>query len=301
MSISIKKVAIIVILSLIYAPVIALDVVATIKPLHSLVQAVLGDSAQAKLLLDSNASPHQVQLKPSDVRSLNTANVVFMIDPSFEGFMRSIIESAPTELIIIKLGQNDAIKHLPTRQHKHENHSDKQHNDFDPHLWLSPENAKTIVRIIANQLAEINTSNASLYHKNLDKTLARLDQLDDDLKHQLYGFENLAYITQHDAYQYFEVQYKLNFIKAIALDSSIPPSVKLALNIQESIKSHNVRCIFREPQFSERMVNSFANNAGINTSILDPIGVDLAPGEDLYFDLMKNLANNFTKCLTQGA
>ena len=280
-----------------HSSVFALDVVVTIKPIHSLVQSVLGNSAKAKLLLDNSASPHDVQLKPSDIKSLNQANVVFMIDRSFEGFMNTVINAAPTELNIIELGRDAALQRLPIRGHDHNTHDDEEHAFIDPHLWLNPQNAKTMVKIIASRLTNIDESNSKLYQENLNNTLRRLSLLDEDLAMKLDKFKTLAFITQHDAYQYFDERYDLNFIKSIALDSSIPPSVKLALNIQKSIKSDNVRCIFREPQFSDRLINVIAENTGIHSGILDPIGVDLTPGEDLYFDLMNNLGSNFTDCL----
>ena len=293
-----KKFVLLILTGLFCTSTFALNVVVTIKPLHSLVQSILGDSNNAKLLLDSSASPHDVQLKPSDIRELNKADVVILVDQSFEGFMQRIIQSAPNERMIIELSQDEAIMRLNARDHLHETHTDTDHSSFDPHLWLNPQNAKLIIRNITRHLIELDEVNTDLYRKNLDKTLTKLDQLDNDLKTRLNGFEKLAYITQHDAYQYFENRYKLNFIKAISLDSSIPPSVKLALNIQNDINTHNVRCIFREPQFSERLVNTLAESANIKTAELDPIGINLTPGPDLYFDLMTNLADNFAKCLT---
>jgi zinc transport system substrate-binding protein len=292
-----KKVVLLVISSFIYQPVFALDVVVTIKPLHSLVQSILGEGTQADLLLDKSASPHDVQLKPSDIRLLNQANLVFMIDRKFEGFMQTLIKSVPPTLTIIEMSEHDEIMRLQPRDHKHAGQKDQDHADIDPHLWLSPENAKSMARVIATRLSEIDRANSNLYQANLGNTLDRLNQLDNDLKMRLSGLENLAFITQHDAYQYFENHYNLNFIRSLALDSSIPPSVKLALNIQKSIKEHDVRCIFREPQYSDRLVNTIAQSAAIKTGVLDPIGLELSPGPDLYFDLMNNLSKSFADCL----
>ena len=292
-----KKITLIVITGFFYSSAFALEIVVTVKPLHSLVQSILGDSAEATLLLDNSASPHDVQLKPSAIRALSKADAVIMIDQSFEGFMHRIIKSATTALTIIQLSQYDELKRLKPRNHQHEGHSQDSHAVFDPHFWLSPDNAISIVKIVTRRLNEIDETNSSLYQANLEKTIHRLTLLDEKLRMQLNRFEDLAYITQHDAYQYFEVHYNLNFIKSIALDSSIPPSVKLALTIQKDIKNHNVRCIYGEPQFSQRLVNTIAKNAGIKSGILDPIGIDLSPGADLYFELMENLSNNFTQCL----
>lgn len=279
-------------------PAHALDVVVTIKPLHSLVQSILGDSGQARLLLDNSASPHDVQLKPSDVRLLNRADTVFLIDRKFEGFMERFIKSAPAELNIVELAQDSALKRLPVRQHDRTHRAGKHHADFDPHIWLNPENAKIMVGIIAGWLARLDGANADLYQMNLVKTLEKLDLLDNDLNARLSGLKHSAFITQHDAFQYFEARYELKFIRAIALDSSVPGSIKLAMEIQNSIESNNVTCIFHEPQYSDRLVRRLADSAGIKTGMLDPIGINLNPGPELYFDLMENIGNNFLQCMS---
>ncbi len=293
-----KKIALLIIVNLISWPVFALNVAVTIKPLHSLVQSILGEQTHAVLIIDSSASPHDVQLKPSDIRALQRANLVFMIDRRFEGFMHRIIDSGSGKLTVIEMSEFEQLKRLPPRDHRHGAHTGQIYAQIDPHLWLNPENAKSMATIIAHQLAEIDNSNAKLYNTNLEHTLGKLDELDNALNIQLSGFSDLAFMTQHDAYQYFEERYNLKFAGAIALDSGIPASVKLALNIQKSIRAHDVRCIFREPQYSDRLVKTIAENAGIKNGILDPVGVGLTPGPELYFDLMRNLGSNFTKCFS---
>lgn len=285
-------------LTLCISPVYALQAVATIKPLHSLVQSILGDSATAELLLDSSASPHEVQLKPSDIRTLNKADVVFMIDRSFEGFMVSVLDSIPDGLSVVEMGQDEAVERLPPRSLDQHEHGHGHHGDIDPHMWLDPINAKLITRAIAGQLAKLDESNSALYQQNLLKTLERLDALDEVLSARLAGFQSQAFITQHDAYQYFDRRYGLNFISSIALDSAVPASVKQALKIQSTIEAQQVKCIYQEPQFSDRLATTIAESTGIKIGILDPIGVNLTPGPDLYFELMRNLADNFTQCMT---
>ena len=186
------KIKLLFVASLICSPVFALDIVVTIKPLHSLVQSILGQGTQATLLIDKSASPHDVQLKPSDIRALNQANVLIMIDQKFEGFMNTVIKSAPTGLTIIEISDDDSLRRLPARDHEHAGHTDQTHADIDPHIWLNPENAKSMARIIAARLSEIDEVNSNSYKVNLNNTLDRLNQLDKDLGEQLSGLENLA-------------------------------------------------------------------------------------------------------------
>ena len=72
-------------------------VLATIKPLHSLVQSVLGDTARVQLLLDNTASPHDFQMKPSQIRALHQADIVFYIDADFEQFLQRVLPDLPED------------------------------------------------------------------------------------------------------------------------------------------------------------------------------------------------------------
>ena len=275
----------------------AQNIVATIKPVHSIVQNILGDTIEAKLLIDNNSSAHNYQLKPSDIKLINKADVVFYIDPTLESFISRITGFNTSANRFVQLTSEDGLVLLEPRSDSHGH--DHEHDIVDTHIWLDPVNAKIIAKIVFKTLSAIYPENKEIYETNLIKTIEKLEQLDSSLKAKLEPIEHAAFITQHDAYQYFDKHYNLNFIRAISLDASIPPSVKLTQNLRISIENNNVKCIFSEPQYSDRLVKAIVNDARINAGILDPIGIDLNPGETLYFDLLTNLANNFVNCLVQ--
>ena len=286
------------------APVFSENFVATIKPIHSLLQSILGDTENAVLLIDNNASPHNYQLKPSNIKTLTQAELIVFIDPSFEVFMEKLSSSIGQNVELIELAHQGNLELLEPRKYDTNNdsseHDTHDHGLIDPHLWLNPNNARAIVTLLAEKLSVLKPENKSIYQQNLKKTIDKLDNLENQLLHQLKPLSKSQFIVQHDAYYYFEKYYGLESISALALDAAIPPSVKLVQNISDSIEENNVVCIFYEPQFSAKLVKAIAADTNIKTTELDPIGQDINPGSDLYFELMSQLGNNFEKCLRQA-
>lgn len=302
----------------------AKDVIVTIKPLHSLVSGVLGESGKARLLLEDNTSPHDFHLKPSQVKALHQADLVFYIDDSFETFLRGTFKTLPkkvkraavgekaglTLLAYRKGGAWDAHEHEHETDHeehhddeekehvKKEHHSDHDdHGDYDMHVWLDPENARKIVKFIAKELSVISPSNQDLYEKNANKTIAKIDALDKELKETLSGLQGVPFIVFHDAYQYFERAYSLNAVGSIVFEPDESPSARRIKEVREKLQQTKVKCILREPQFSDRLVKTVKEGTDARIGTIDPLGADLDNGQTLYFALMRNLASNLKQCL----
>jgi zinc transport system substrate-binding protein len=103
------------------------------------------------------------------------------------------------------------------------------------------------------------------------------------------GLENKSFIVFHDAYQYFEKAYNLKAVGSITLEPDESPSPKRIKEIRHKLIESEVKCVFREPQFSDRLVNVAIEGSSAKSGTLDPLGTDLMVGEGLYLELLKNL------------
>lgn len=284
-------------------------VVVTVKPLHSLVQGVMGDTAEATLLVTGTASPHGFSLKPSQVGALQAATVVFYIDETMETFLKNALDSLPDTVRKLRLSQADGIVLLERRDsgaweaedhhggHSHhagEEHGDEAHN---MHLWLDPRNAVKMVRAINETLAGIYPENAALYTANAARLIARLGALDEELAGRLAPVRDRPFVVLHDAYPYFEARYGLTAVGSLTLEPDSPASAKKLKEIRHKLEATGARCLFREPQFSDRLLRTAAEGLDVNIGTLDPLGGELEPGADLYFILMRTLAGNLADCL----
>ena len=175
--------------------------------------------------------------------------------------------------------------------HGHEGHA---HGEYDPHIWLDPANAKTILNEMAEHLIENDEKNASIYKSNLDKALKDIDKLISDVNSELN--QNISFIVFHDAYQYFENRFNVKVLGAFTVNTDVMPGAEQLSEIREIIEHDKVGCIFSEPQFNPDIINAVAKDMDIKTGVLDPLGATLDPGKGLYFKLIKNMSNSFKGC-----
>jgi len=298
-------------------------VIASIKPLHSLVSYVMDGVGTPDILVDGSSSPHTFQLKPSHATMLQEADIVFWIGEDLESFLETPLESIAKNSKHITLMESDEIELLKFREKnifgghddhddhgdghdEHDEHADEHgnghddhhdghaHGEHDIHFWLDPEIAKTIVKIVTRELSEIDPANSSTYKSNSTKAINEIDQLIMDTKSKINS--NASYVVFHDAYQYFEKRFGVEVVGALTVNPEVLPGAKQLSEIREVIEHENINCLFSEPQFNPSIAETIASDTGIKSAIIDPLGAELDLGKDLYFDLIGDIASSFESC-----
>ena len=168
------------------------------------------------------------------------------------------------------------------------------HGEFDVHIWLDPNNAKVIVKEVANELASLDSKNSNFYKMNAKKTIEKLDILINQIDKSIN--KKASFVTFHDAYQYFEKRFGVEALGALTINTDIQPGAKQIAEIKDLVEDKNIKCIFSEPQFNPKLINMIAKSTGAKTGILDPLGSSYKPGKDLYFNLINDLYENLNKC-----
>ena len=168
------------------------------------------------------------------------------------------------------------------------------HGEFDVHIWLDPNNAKVIVKEVANELASLDSKNSNFYKMNAKKTVEKLDTLINQIDKSIN--KKASFVTFHDAYQYFEKRFGVEALGALTINTDIQPGAKQIAEIKDLVEDKNIKCIFSEPQFNPKLINMIAKSTGAKTGILDPLGSSYKPGKDLYFNLINDLYENLNKC-----
>ncbi len=277
------------------------EVVASIKPIHSLIAGVMEGVREPDLIVAGGASPHLYALKPLDARRLERADIVFWIGPIFEGFLEKPLAALAGKAEIVELDRAPGVALLPAREggawEEDEHHHAASALEQDGHLFLDPENAKAIVRIAAARLAALDRANAARYAANASALERRLDALDAALRQRLAAVGGVRFVVFHDAYQYFERRYGLAAIGSITVTPESQPGARRLQAIRDKIRTLGARCVFREPQFEPRLVDVVISGTAARTGVLDPEGALLARGPELYFNLMNGLADGLMRCL----
>lgn len=284
-------------------------VVASLQPVHSLAAGVMQGVGQPRLLVAGGASPHDYSLRPSDARAIAEADVVFWIGPDLESFLVRPLQNAKSTVQHVALLEAPDVTVWPLRTggvwEAHSDEDDHGHRqghkaDHDAHIWLDPVNAIAMTRRMVAVLGEVDSDHKVDYERNGAALIERLNQLNQQLALQLAPIKDQPYVVFHDAYQYFERRYGLNAVGSVVLDPEQRPGAKRVAEIQTRIRDHGVRCVFSEPQFQPALVQTVIAGSGARTGILDPLGAEIPPGPDAYFQLLEGLADALRACLSDS-
>ncbi len=283
------------------APAVAeIKVAATIKPVHSLVAAVMGDVGEPALLLDGPASPHVTALRPSQARIIEDSDVVFAVGEDLEAFLHRLIENDDGTRIV-ELAEAPGIELLDYRQiddHEDDHEGgDHEHGNVNPHIWLDPSNARAMAKHIAEVLGTADPGNAERYSDNAEALISDLNELESELADRLSPVKDRPFLVFHDAYPYFEGRFGLEGLGAIVLNPETPPGARRLMEIRHRIEEAGVACVFSEPQFEIGYVTTVLEGTGARTASLDPLGVNVEAGPDAYRRMLTGLTETLADCL----
>lgn len=295
------------------------DVVASIKPLHALVAAVMGDVGAPGLLVKGAASPHTYALRPSDAAALERADLVFWIGPGMELFLADALGTLAVNARQVELTETPGLVLLPLRRggafephehgeaeaahghaeeaHGHDAHDHHDETDADMHFWLDPDNAGLMVTAIAEALVAADPENAETYMHNAGAELDRLTALAAEIAAMLEPVRDVPFVVFHDAYQYFESRFGLAAVGALTVTPDTMPGAARIGQLRDTIRESGAACVFAEPQFSPAIIGSVIEGTSARTGTLDPEGATLAEGAGLYAALLTGLAQSFRACL----
>ena len=285
-------------------------VIASVVPVHGIVTAVMGETGQPELLLSGAMSEHRATYTPQQIADLGKADLVFIVGQGLEAKLSQISGSeAVNGKRFVELSTVPGIATHPIREggawEAHDHDHDHDHGDekpegvlsFDPHVWLDPENAKVMAAAVAVELARADPANADIYAKNAEAFARALDALSGQIAAELAPVKEVPYVVFHDAYQYFEKRFGLNPAGSISDVSAKAPSAKRLKEVRGKIKKVKAACVFREPQYDGKMVETVIEGTGARTGVLDPLGADIPPGPEAYQQLLSRLSGDLKACL----
>jgi zinc transport system substrate-binding protein len=294
-------------------------VVASIKPVHALVAGVMAGIGEPDILVDGAASPHAYSLKPSQARALQSADVIFWVGHELEAFLEKPLETLGADARLVELADADGLLKLALREggsfdaHEHENGHDEDHagspgehdheanhEETNLHIWLHPENARTMISVIESTLADTDRQNADRYSANADELRARIDALTAEIEATLAPVKERRFVVFHDAYPYFENRFGVSAVGSITVNPDSIPGAERIREIQARVRALGVTCVFTEPQFEPKLVSVVMEGTDAKSAVLDPLGASIENGPELYFTLMRNMAAAMRGCLSGG-
>ena len=167
------------------------------------------------------------------------------------------------------------------------------------HLWYSPAISQIVSQKVADKLTEQHPDKKELIAKNLADFNRTLTEQSDKIKAQLAPLKDKGFFVFHDAYSYFNDAYGLNQTGYFTINPLVAPGAKTIAHIKEEIEEHHVNCLFAEPQFTPKVIDSLAQSTKVNVGRLDPIGDNVQLGPNSYANFLQATADSYAQCLSK--
>lgn len=267
-----------------------IKVVTSFYPMYLLASNVVKDIDNVELINMTNSATgclHDYSLTTDNIKLLEDCDVFIINGAGMESFLDKVLEQKPDLKII------DASEGIELIKSDYEEESDDHDHDHDeeynPHVWLSVENAIKQVENIENKLIEYNSINKDKYSKNAKEYIEQLSNLDNKIHSELDNIKNKNIVTFHEAFPYFAKEYGLNIVGVVQREAGSEPSAKELQETIEKIKKLDVKAICVEPQYSTKAAETISKETNVKVYTLDPIVTEESKNSS-YIDIMnKNL------------
>jgi zinc transport system substrate-binding protein len=265
-----------------------IGVVVTILPQADFVENVGGEKVDITVMVPPGADPHTYELTPSQLVKVSKAKMYAKVGSGVEfelAWMDKIIKQNKAMLVV---DCSKGIQMMEMEEHHGDEDDGEHHQGEDPHIWLSPKNAKLMVENICSGLVQVDPQNEAYYTRNRDEYLAKLDALDKDIQEGLSGLENRRFIVFHPAWGYFARDYNLEQIP-IEIGGK-EPSAKDIANLIQKAEEQNIKIVFASPEFNPRSAEVIAKEIGGRVVFIDPLAKD-------YIKNMRLVLNEFVQVM----
>ncbi len=263
-----------------------LNVVVTIPVLKDLVEQVGGPHVRVTSLLKGYENEHTYSPKPSDLVAVRNAQLLFEVGLGLEVWVANLVKSAGRPSLTV-ITTSKGIDLIPDDQEGEAGHEDVgAHPRGNPHVWLDPENAVTMMRQVTEVLVKANPGHAQEFLQNQATFLKRLDQLRAELADRLSKLGDRRFIAHHPAWPYFARRFGFVIVGTIQTQSASEPSAIQLQRLITTIKKERVKAVVSEIQLSQRLPELLARETGARVVVLTTLPGGL-PRTDTYLDMLR--------------
>jgi zinc transport system substrate-binding protein len=252
-------------------------------PLAEFAKRVGGDKIEVVNITPVGVEAHDYEPTPRDVVAIRTSRLFLYQGANFDPWAERVAKDiSGSNIAVINMAENFDLINVEAGKK-------------DPHFWLDPILAKKEVVIISDELKGIDPDNTSVYEENTQKFLASLDILDQTIRSGLSNCALSEIIVSHEAFNYFASRYGLHAISISGVSPDVEPSAQVLGEISKTAKEKNIQYIFFETLVSPKLAETVAKEAGIQTSVLNPVeGLtpdEVSAGKDYLSIMAENLHN----------
>ena len=266
-------------------------VLVSIKPIHSIIAALMQDTNGPDLLIKGKQTPYDFQLNPSAADQLQDYDLIVWVGPELESSIQSAVQKLPKKVRVVELLSDPNLKILPSRDGS---------ESRDPYFWLDNRNVIILVDEFTKLLQDMDPARGHVYARNRRTLAAKLAQMDREYEYGYHALKASLGLQYYDTLQYFEQAYALKVLDRVSVSPRQPVDTARLLKVREDIVDGEAGCLLLETGLDMPNLSLLTGNAGLRIGHLDSLGTGLNPGPDLYFQLMQHNTDEIKHCLRPG-
>ncbi len=224
-----------------------ITVVATAFAQYDFARQIAGGNAEVVMLLSPGEESHTFEPTPGDIATIKECDLFIYGGGESDKWVDTIIVSADNTVRTVKM--MDVVE-----LHKEDNHNGKEshehgheHEEYDEHVWTSPENAIVICEEICNVLSEIDSENAGYYINNCLEYTTFLKSLSDEIRNtvQLSESKSIA-IGDRFPMKYFCEEYGIEYYAAFpGCSAQVEANPVTIAKLKNYILDNDIDTVFR--------------------------------------------------------
>lgn len=261
------------------------NVVVTIPVLKDLAEQAGGPYIRVTSLLKGYENEHTYSPKPSDLIAVRKARLLFEVGLGLEVWVANLVKNAGSASLRI-ITTSKGIGIMRDDQEPVEAHHSLAHEQANPHVWMDPENAATMLRHITNALIEVDPDHAHEFRQNQAAYLKRLDLIRDELTERVRKLPDRRFVAHHPAWPYFARRFGFQIAGTIQAQSGSEPSAMHIQHLISTIKKQRIRAVVSEIQLSQKLPELLAKETGIRIVVLTTLPGGI-PQTETYLDMLR--------------
>ncbi len=267
-----------------------INIYTSIYPLYDFATKIGGDKVHVTNLVPAGTESHDWEVSTSDIVNLEKADMLIYNGAGIENWTDKVMDTLENkDIVYVKTSEGlDLLKSEDDCHHHGE--EDHDHGEYDPHTWLSIENAEKEMENIKDALVSYDPENADYYESNFETYETKFEELKDEYTEKLGPIEDKTIIVSHEAFGYLCNEYNITQEGIDGLNPDSEPDPARMTEIIKFAKAHNINTIFTEELSSTKVAETIAKEIKGTTAVLNPLEgltqTQIDAGED-YFSVMK--------------
>jgi ABC-type Zn uptake system ZnuABC Zn-binding protein ZnuA len=263
-----------------------LNIVVTIPVLKDLAEQVGGPYVRVTSLLSGYENEHTYSPKPSDLVAVRKARVLFEVGIGLEVWVSSLVKNAGSSSLRVVTTSKGIALLRDESGHEGASHAGGEDEQGNPHVWMDPENAMTMMRHITEALIQADPAHATEFRSNQASYLRQLDQLRVKLSERIAGLADRRFVAHHPAWPYFARRFGFDVAATIQMQSGSEPSALQLQTLIGKIKKDRIKVIVSEIQLSQKLPDLLAKETKTKVIVLTTLPGGL-PGTETYLDMLR--------------